>query len=46
MAHHDTQSLASRPGHLGRVTAARILAAAFGIGAGLLGLEHGFFETQ
>ncbi len=24
----------------------RILATAFGIGAGLLGLEHGFFETQ
>lgn len=28
------------------MSAARIMAAAFGIGAGLLGLEYGFFETQ
>jgi hypothetical protein len=39
MARQDTRRSALRP-------AARILAAAFGAGAGLLGLEHGFFEAQ
>jgi hypothetical protein len=29
-----------------RLSAARVVATAFGIGAGLFGLEHGFFETQ
>jgi hypothetical protein len=29
-----------------RLSAARVVATAFGIGAGLLGLEHGLFETQ
>ncbi len=28
------------------MSAARVVATAFGIGAGLLGLEHGYFETQ
>jgi hypothetical protein len=28
-----------------RLSAARVVATAFGIGAGLLGLEHGYFET-
>jgi GNAT superfamily N-acetyltransferase len=46
MAQQGAQRLARRPGHAGKVSAARIIAAAFGIGAGLLGLEHGFFETQ
>lgn len=46
MAQQGTLGLASRPGHAGKMSAARILAAAIGIGTGLLGLEHGFFETR
>ncbi len=45
MAQQDTHRLALRPAGPAKVSAARIMAAAFGAGAGLLGLEHGFFET-
>jgi hypothetical protein len=46
MVQQGTHRPARRLGRLGRVSAARIMAAAFGIGAGLLGLEHGLFETR
>jgi len=46
MARQDTHRPARRPADGKQVSAARILAAAFGAGAGLLGLEHGFFETR
>ncbi len=46
MARQDAHRPARRPADGKQVSAARILAAAFGAGAGLLGLEHGFFETR
>lgn len=39
MAQQDTHRPALRPAVAGKVSA-------FGAGAGMLGLEHGFFETQ
>ena len=46
MSQQDTHRLALRPAEARKVSAARIMAAAFGVGAGLLGLEHGLFETR
>jgi hypothetical protein len=46
MSQQDTHRLAVRPAEARKVNAARIMAAAFGVGAGLLGLEHGLSETQ
>jgi hypothetical protein len=46
MAQHDTHRPAPGPADAKKVSAARIIAVAFGTGAGLLGLEHGLSETR